>query len=97
MPKKQEEKSDKKTIKIKPKRKHIIDAMLFIEATSSKNSCQLEQLGLELTLYDSRINYLIKNKVIVPVSEDEQENNYYLDYDFYQKFKENENKRFFKV
>ena len=94
MPNKQETNSDKRPKKIKPKRKHIIDAMLFIEATSAKNSCHLEQLALDLALYDSRINHLIKNKVIVPAP-DSKENSYYLDYDFYQKFKEQEDKRFF--
>lgn len=97
MPKKPKEKNDIKPKAIKPKRKHIIDAMRFLEATSEINPCQLEQLGIDLSLYDSRINHLIKNKIIIPVSgnEKEEENNYYLDYEFYQKFKEEEDKRFF--
>ncbi len=97
MPKKPKEKSDKKPKAIKPKRKHIIDAMRFLEATSEINPCQLEQLGIDLSLYDSRINHLIKKKIIIPVSDNEKEEgkNYYLDYEFYQKFKEEEDKRFF--
>lgn len=94
MPNEQEENNDLQPVKIKPKRKHIIDAMLFIEATSTKNACHLEQIGLDLSLYDSRIKYLIKNKAIIPVS-DEEKDSYYLDYDFYQIFREQENKRFF--
>ncbi len=94
MPNKQEENSDVKTKKIKPKSKHIIDAMLFIEATSAENPCHLEQLALDLSLYEKRIKHFIKNKVIIPVS-DINENNFYLDYDFYLKFKEQEDKRFF--
>lgn len=95
MPNKQEENSDKEPKKIKPKRKHIIDAMLFIEATSTNNTCQLEQLGLDLSLYHSRIKHLIKNKVVVTVSDEKEEDSYYLDYAFYQKFKEKEDKLFF--
>ncbi len=94
MPNKQEKNRDKKLKKIKPKRKHIIDAMLFLEATSVKNPIQLEQLALDLSLYRKRFEHLIKNRVILLVP-DREEDSYYLDYDYYQKFQEKENKRFF--
>ena len=76
----------------KPKRKHIIDAFVFIEATTPDNPCTLKQLGLDLELYNSRIQYLIKNDLILP---SKKKDTYYLDYESYKIFKEEEDKRFF--
>ena len=98
MSKAEETQETQKVVKIKPKRKHIIDALRFIEATSPEDACKLEQLGLNLVLYKSRIEHLIKNSVILSVStkrEDEEIELFYLDEEKYQAFKTNEDKRFF--
>ena len=82
--------------KTKPRRKDIINALLFIEATSPENPCRLEQMGLNLIDYQKRIDFLIKNKIICTVSlEDHDEELYYLDYEYYKEFKTQEDKRFF--
>ena len=82
-----------KALNIKPKRKHIIEAFLFLEATEPDNPCTLKQLGLDLLKYASRINYLVKNKVIIQVKGEEEK--YYLDFDAYKDFKESDDKKFF--
>ena len=84
--------------KTKPRRKDIIDALLFIEATSPENPCKLEQMGLNLIYYRKRIDFLIKNKIIRSVYlKDRDEELYYLDYEYYKEFRTQEDKIFFLI
>ncbi|NHJ04842.1 MAG: hypothetical protein EAX90_08460 [Candidatus Heimdallarchaeota archaeon] len=77
----------------KPKRKHIIDAFVFVDAINPQNPCSLKQLGLDLNLYESRINFMIEKELIIPI--ENKEDCYYLDLDKYYNFKDEEDKRFF--
>ena len=77
----------------KPKRKHIIEAFIFIDATNPQNPCTLKQLGLDLNLYKSRIDFMIEKELIIPI--EDKEEYYYIDLEKYYTFKNNEDKRFF--
>ncbi|HUU77890.1 MAG TPA: hypothetical protein VMX55_06055 [candidate division Zixibacteria bacterium] len=85
--------STNKNKESKPKRKHIIDAFIFVDAINPQNPCTLKQLGLDLSLYESRINFMIQKELIIPI--ENREDNYYLDLEKYYLFKNEEDKRFF--
>lgn len=77
----------------KPKRKHIIDAFVFVDAIDPQNPCTLKQLGLDLNLYESRINFLVEKELIIPI--EDKKDFYYFDLEKYHIFKDEEDKRFF--
>jgi len=81
--------------KIKPKTRHLIEQFIFLDAISNDKSCDLVYLNLDSNLYESRIEHLIQNNIILQI--DTGEDKYYLDYDAYQKYKEKRNKRDFMI
>ncbi|MBK5113802.1 MAG: hypothetical protein KGD59_07815 [Candidatus Heimdallarchaeota archaeon] len=81
--------------KIKPKTRHIVEQFVYLEATTMEKACQLEYLGLDLDIFESRIEYLLKNNLLL--QPDTGENTYYLDYEAYQEFKERQDKRYFMI
>lgn len=93
------EDSEKENTKIKPKRIHIVDRYYSLGASDKEHPCTLEELNLDLNLYQSKINYLIKNGIIICINEDkkvkEKKKLYYFDFGTYPQFKTNEDKRFF--
>ncbi len=81
--------------KIKPKTRHIVEQFVMIDALTNEKSIEFGQLGLDLILYESRIEHLIQNDIILQI--DTSEDKYYLDYDAYEEFKEKRNKRDFMI
>lgn len=81
--------------KIKPKTRHIVEQFVIIDALTNEKSVEFGQLGLDLNLYESRIEHLIQNDIILQI--DTSDDKYYLDYDAYQEFKEKRNKRDFMI
>ncbi len=81
--------------KIKPKTRHIVEQFVIIDALTNEKSIEFGQLGLDLNLYESRIEHLIQNDIILQI--DTSDDKYYLDYDAYQEFKEKRNKRDFMI
>lgn len=79
--------------KEKPRRKYLIQAFQDLGAISVAHPCQLEELGLNLAIYESRIQELIEKNIIKLV--DNEKNLFYLDLDAYNDLKEQENKEFF--
>ena len=81
--------------KIKPKTRHIVEQFVYLDALTKKKAIDFSKLGLDLNLYEKRIEYLLQNNLILP--KDSQNSKFYLDYDAYQIFKEKQNKRFFMI
>jgi len=81
--------------RIKPKTRHIVEQFVMIDALTNEKSIEFGQLGLDLILYESRIEHLIQNDIILQI--DTSEDKYYLDYDAYEEFKEKRNKRDFMI
>ncbi|MBD3190706.1 MAG: hypothetical protein GF308_08675 [Candidatus Heimdallarchaeota archaeon] len=79
--------------KEKARRKFLIDAFRNLGAVSIANPCQLEDLGLNLTIYNSRIEELIDKNVIKLANS--EKNLFYLDLDAYYDLKDQEDKEFF--
>jgi hypothetical protein len=81
--------------KIKPKTRHIVEQFVYLDATTMEKACELEFLGLDLDIYEKRIEYLIKNDLLL--QPDSGANEYYLDYEAYQEFKVKQDKRYFMI
>jgi len=81
--------------KIKPKTRHIVEQFVMIDALTKEKARELNQLRLDLILYESRFEHLIKNNILLQIDTGEQK--YYLDYDAYQEFKEKQDKKFFMI
>lgn len=81
--------------KIKPKTRHIIEQFVMLDALTNETSIGFSQLGLDLILYEKRIEYLIQNDLILQI--DTSEDKFYLDYEAYQEFKEKRDKRDFMI
>ncbi len=81
--------------KIKPKTRHIVEQFIFLDAITNDKSCDLVYLNLDSDLYESRIEHLIQNNIILQI--DTGEEKFYLDYDAYQEFKEKRDKRDFMI
>ncbi len=81
--------------KIKPKTRHIVEQFIFLDALTNDKACDLVYLNLDSDLYESRIEHLIQNNIILQI--DTGEDKYYLDYDAYQEFKEKRDKRDFMI
>ncbi|NHJ32169.1 MAG: hypothetical protein FK732_04850, partial [Asgard group archaeon] len=80
---------------IKPKTRHIVEQFVYFDAITKDKAIDFGQLGLDLNLYENRIEYLLQNNIILP--KDSRGSKYYLDYDAYQVFKEKQDKRFFMI
>jgi len=81
--------------KIKPKTRHIIEHFVYHDALTENKVISLDALGLELTLYETRIEHLVKNDIIIQSESGELK--FYLDYEKYQVFKEQQDKRMFMI
>ena len=71
-------------VKYKPKIKHIIKEFLILNAINEKNACRIEELKLNLEVYQPLLNKLIQENLVVLI---QKEMRYYLDYDKYKIYK----------
>ena len=75
----------------KPKKSHIIEELLFLNAIDKKSAVKLEDLTLDLELYEGKIQELIDSNLLIEVTKMK----YFLDKEAYELYKEKENKKFF--
>ncbi|MEA2071487.1 MAG: hypothetical protein U9O98_09380, partial [Asgard group archaeon] len=85
------EKSDKQ----KPRRIDIIEAFNEQKAFSEKTACSMEELSLDMTLYQSRFDYLVENEVIFKIEFDEKKSLFFLDKEALEQLETKEDKEFF--
>ena len=86
-----EEETEIEVVVERPKRFHIIDEFLLLNAINKKNAIKLEDLTLDLEIYEEKILELIDLELLIPATKTK----YYLDKEAYEVYKEKENKKFF--
>jgi len=80
-----------KIVQEKPKKVHIIEECLFLNAIDKKSAIKLEDLELDLEFYKEKIQELIDRKLLIKATKIK----YFLDKEAYENHKEKENKKFF--
>ena len=87
----QEEKEEEiEIVHEKPKTVHVIDEFLYRTAVDKKSAVKLEDIELDLELYENKIQELINSNLLVQASKTK----YFLDVEAYEHNKERENKKF---
>lgn len=87
----QEEKEEEiEIVHKKPKMVHVINEFLYLTAVDKKSAVKLEDIELDLELYEDKIQELINSNLLVQATKTK----YFLNVEAYEQYKEKENKKF---